>query len=75
MLFRSKGELTTNEVVLALELRGFDIQSQKNAAASVHRVLSRLAFKQKIQRVDDKEEGVVKWRGPNYDPNYVEIPF
>jgi chromosome segregation ATPase len=69
-----KGELTTSEVVMALDLRGFDIDSQQNPAASVHRVLQRLAFKNKITRVDG--ESGVRWRGPNYDPNYVdEIPF
>ena len=70
-----KGLLTTAAVVEALELRGFDISSQKNAAASVHRVLSRLAFSDKIERVDDKEAGVAKWKGPNFDPNWDEIPF
>jgi hypothetical protein len=72
------GLVTTARVVEMLELRGFDITSQKNAAASVHRVLSRLATKKKIERVDDQEEQVVKWKGPNYDPDIItddDIPF
>ncbi len=72
------GLITTAHVVELLELRGFDIASQKNAAASVHRVLSRLASKKKIERIDDQEEQVVKWKGPNYDPTVItdeDIPF
>ena len=65
-------ELTTNEVVEWLEARGVDISSQKNAAASVHAVLARLARNGKIQKRED-EDKLVKWRGPNYDPD--GIPF
>ncbi len=61
-------EVTTAEVVEYLEARGFDISSQKNAAASVHAVLSRLARNEKIEKVED-EENKVKWRGPKYDPD------
>ena len=65
-------ELTTNEVVDRLEARGFDISTQKNASASTHAVLARLARNGKIQKVED-EDKLVKWRGPNYDPE--GIPF
>jgi hypothetical protein len=70
-----KGLVTTTDVVASLELRGFDISSQKNAAASVHAVLDRLARKGKIERIDDEQEQVIRWKGPNYDPDYGEVPF
>src|ERR1019366_2152959 len=66
-------EVTTADVVGFLEARGFDIGSQKNAPASVHAVLSRLARKGKIVRVEDENTNGVQWRGPNYDPD--AIPF
>lgn len=70
-----KEEVATAYVVTALEARGFDLATQKNASASVHAVLSRLARAEKITKITD-EDRKVTWRGPNYDPNYVpEIPF
>lgn len=68
--------LTTNEVVDLLEAMGFDLASQKNAAASVHAVLTRLAEKEKITKIVNQETDAVVWRGPQYDPQCdVEIPF
>lgn len=57
--------VTTADVVSALELMGFDIKAQKNASASVHAVLTRLAKRGKISR-EETEGGVVRWKGPNY---------
>jgi hypothetical protein len=72
--------MTTGDVVGALESRGFDLASQKNAAASVHAVLTRLAKSEKITKVGDGDK--VIWRGPNYDKKIdeglfsdEEIPF
>jgi hypothetical protein len=72
-----KGTLNTAEVVRALEARGFDLASQKNATASVHAILSRLARKGKIQKIeaDTTEKKIVFWRGPNFDPEYEGVPF
>jgi len=76
---------TTADVVRSLESRGFDLASHKNAAASVHAVLTRLAGKGKIERVESAvmdgstEKKVVMWKGPNYDPEVKfddeDIPF
>jgi predicted transcriptional regulator len=66
-------ELSTQEVVKKLEGMGFDMASQKNAPASVHAVLSRLAEKGKVQKITDDEKKTVSWRGPNYDPKIAEI--
>jgi hypothetical protein len=61
-----KTTVSTQDVVKRLEAMGFDLSSQKNPAASVHSVLSRLAADEEIEkRTDDK--GGVTWRGPNYD--------
>lgn len=68
------GEVSTQDVVGRLESMGFDFSSQKNPAASVHAVLTRLADKAKITKITD-DSGAVAWRGPNYDPDYDEIPF
>ena len=70
-----QGTVTTADVVKALERRGFDLTSQKNASASVHTVLSRLARREKITRVQEAETEPVSWRGPNFDPMFDEIPF
>lgn len=71
-------EVTTQEVVEKLEAMGFDLSSQKNAAASVHSVLTRLATKEKIEKITNGSEAVT-WRGPNYkDPTEItddDIPF
>ena len=70
-----KGTVTTADVVKALEAMGFDLASQKNASASVHAVLSRLARNGKIQKVTDAETNM-SWRGPNFDAKFDEdIPF
>lgn len=66
-------EVSTQEVVQMLENSGFDMSSQKNPAASVHAVLTRLSEKGKIQKTADEETSVVKWHGPKYDPD--GIPF
>ncbi|MCC6990718.1 MAG: hypothetical protein IT181_17050 [Acidobacteria bacterium] len=62
---------TTGEVVSQLEAMGFDLASQKNAAASVHAVLDRLAKRGKLTRVKHakrNENGAPwEWRGPKYD--------
>ena len=74
VMHEAKGTMTTAEVVTALDQAGFDLASQKNAAASVHSVLTRLSIQQKITRV--QEEGkAASWRGPNFDPDYDDIPF
>jgi len=64
--------VTTADVVQLLELRGFDLESQKNASASVHAVLTRLANKGKITKVkvEEKDSEAVAWRGPKYDPEW-----
>jgi hypothetical protein len=69
-----EGEVTTADVVKGLENIGFDLASQKNANASVHAVLTRLAAKGKIEKVDGE---VVTWKGPKFDPSYDpdDIPF
>lgn len=74
--------VTTAEVTRKLEAMGFDLSSQKNAAASVHKVLDRLADKGEIQKVEE-DNNTIKWRGPNYDEEYEksleisddDIPF
>jgi hypothetical protein len=68
------GSATTNDVVTMLESMGFDISSQKNASASVHSVLGRLARNGKITKIEDDVRGVL-WRGPAYDKEFDEIPF
>jgi hypothetical protein len=68
-----KAELTTQEVMKKLEDIGFDLSSQKNPAASVHAVLSRLAAKEKIWKIQKADDEVV-WRGPHYDAD-DDIPF
>ena len=60
-------EVSTQDVVAKLEAMGFDFSSQKNPAASVHAVLGRLAEKGKIKKTAEGFEGVVTWRGPNYE--------
>ena len=74
--------MSTTDVVKALEDMGFDLASQKNAAASVHAILSRLAEKEKIQKVPSGDNNTVTWRGPNFNPKLYEggitdddIPF
>lgn len=70
-------ELTTNEVIRKLEGMGFDLSSQKNPAASVHAILSRLATQEKITKVTS-EDGSVTWQGPNYASTGItddDIPF
>jgi hypothetical protein len=67
------GTVTTAEVVKGLERIGFDLESQKNAAASVHAVLTRLAAKKKITKVTEDGGDTVAWRGPNYDEKWDKI--
>ena len=71
--------VTTADVAKALERRGFDLASQKNAPASVHAILSRLARKGKIEKVTEEGSEVAAWRGPNFDPlveyDDDDIPF
>ena len=74
VMHEAKGTMTTAEVVTALDQTGFDLASQKNAAASVHSVLTRLSYQEKITRVQD-EGKAASWRGPNFDPDYEDIPF
>jgi len=68
-----KETVNTQDVLRGLEEIGFDLSNQKNAAASVHTVLTRLAAKEKITKVE--EDGSVSWRGPNYDEAWDNIPF
>lgn len=63
-------EVSTTDVVKTLENMGFDFSSQKNPAASVHTVLSRLADKGKITKGDDAS--TITWRGPKFGKS--EIP-
>jgi hypothetical protein len=60
-----KTEVTTQEVMKRMEAIGFDLSSQKNPAASVHSVLTRLAAKGKISKIN-KDDEEVAWRGPRY---------
>lgn len=73
---RERGAVTTGDVVKALEERGFDLASQKNAYASVHAILARLARRDYIRR-DKDVKGATVWKGPNYDPIITDedIPF
>ena len=73
---------STGEIVNALDAMGFDLSSQKNAAASVHAVLSRLAQRGKITRVPAGDAaknatGMLEWRGPQYSAQADSelIPF
>jgi hypothetical protein len=66
-------EMSTQDVVKRLEEMGFDTASQKNAAASVHTVLSRLAEKGKIQKITNDDGKAAGWRGQNYDPKFFDI--
>jgi hypothetical protein len=74
-----RGEVSTQDVIARLEAMGFDVSSQKNPAASVHSVLTRLATKNKIKKIE--RDGSVIWRGPNYDESLSteitddDIPF
>jgi hypothetical protein len=61
----AKTLLTTNEVVAGLDAMGFDLSSQQNAGASVHAVLSRLAFKGIIDRMKKEGSKTIFWKGPN----------
>ncbi len=69
--------ISTQGVVNKLERLGFDLSSQKNPAASVHAVLSRLADKGKITKVT-RSDGIA-WQGPNYEEDAgisdEDIPF
>lgn len=74
--------VSTADVVKQLDSMGFEIASQKNVAASVHAVLTRLADKGKITKIaahttdldtDVEGENVIGWRGPNYDPEMDAI--
>jgi hypothetical protein len=68
------GTMTTAEVVKGLDDLGFDLEGQKNAQASAHAILTRLAHTGKIQKIE--EEGkTVAWRGPKYDPEWDGMPF
>lgn len=68
-------EMSTQDVLKSLENMGFDMASQKNAPASVHAVLSRLASKGKIEKISKEDSNTVMWRGPNYDPKMNEIDY
>lgn len=68
-----KTEMTTVDVVERIERMGYDVGSQKNVAASVHAILSRLAAKGVIRKETNEGTKTVVWKGPNYDP--MEIPF
>jgi hypothetical protein len=70
----AKSSLTTAAVVQRVEALGYDINSQKNASASVHAILTRLAKKDVIRKETDDEKTVI-WKGPNYDPQEDAIPF
>jgi hypothetical protein len=67
-------EVTTQEVVSKIENMGFDLSSQKNPAASVHAILTRMAEDGEIEKVANEEDNKkISWRGPHYDPD--AIPF
>jgi len=67
--------VTTAYVVKALEERGFDLASQKNASASVHAILTRLSRKGPIVKVTEEGTDAVRWRGPNYDAEWDKMDF
>ncbi|MGA2902662.1 MAG: hypothetical protein ABSD98_02440 [Candidatus Korobacteraceae bacterium] len=68
------GTISSAGVVKWLNSMGFEIASQKNVAASVHAVLTRLANKGKITKIVDKDgKNVIGWRGPNYDPEMDSV--
>jgi hypothetical protein len=64
---------STSEVVQWIEMYGFDISMQKNAEASVHAVLTRLAKDEKVEKITD-ETGAVTWKGPGFVKD-EDIPF
>lgn len=64
--------VSTAEAVGWIETYGFDISGQKNAEASVHAVLTRLAEDGKIEKIKDEKTGAVTWKGPGYTE---DIPF
>jgi hypothetical protein len=66
-----RATVSTKEVTQRLESMGFDLSSQKNPAASVHAVLTRLAEKGQIKKITD-DNGEVTWRGPNFDEDYAQ---
>lgn len=65
-------EMSTNEVIEGLKNMGFDLSSQRNPAASVHAILSRISEQGKIVKVKKENRGVY-WRGPKYDPDAIPI--
>ena len=66
-------KMSTTDVVKWLEDMGFDLASQKNAAASVHAILTRLAEKEKIKKIAGDDAKSVMWTGPKFDPSIYEI--
>ena len=67
----------TTDVMDKLVAIGFDLRTQKNAQASVHAVLQRLAKKGEIERVA-VEGRSTRWKGPKYDPKVIsddDIPL
>jgi len=64
--------MTTKDVIDALDQLGFDLASQKNAMASVHSVLTRMAGAKKIEKTTLGSQ--TAWKGPNFDPD-SDIPF
>jgi predicted nuclease with TOPRIM domain len=66
-------KMSTTDVVRFLEEMGFDLAPQKNAAASVHAILTRLAEKGKIKKVAGDDNKNVVWVGPNFDQKIYEI--
>lgn len=68
-------EVSTGDVIKALEDMGFDLSLQKNPAASVHTVLSRLADKGKITKVGHPNDAIT-WKGPKFgEISDDDIPF
>jgi Fe2+ or Zn2+ uptake regulation protein len=66
-------KMSTTDVVKGLEEMGFDLASQKNAAASVHAILTRLAEKERIKKIAGYDAKSVMWSGPKFDPSIYEI--
>jgi len=68
--------LSTTDVVKNLEEMGFDLASQKNISASVHAILTRLAEKDKIKKVQYDDTKSVMWTGPKFvEITDDDIPF
>ena len=69
---QARRAMRTTEVIKELEHMGVDLSGQKNAKASVAKVLARLATAQKVARIVDVGGSV--WIGPNHPVGVLKVP-